>query len=465
MSDSESDPDYLPSHASGSSQSESSYDDETSLASDNDIALSDLRTQSLTLEWHYPEDSRQKQFPLDIQPGINVPSNCEMELDCFRLFLTDEIINLMVQMTNSYANKSKLLNVVTRNIRIAKWTNCTPEEMWKFLGLLVYMGIKKLPKISDYWSKNILYENKVARQTMARNRFELLLRCWHFEDTIFIGSNHADRLIKIRRLVELLTKGFQNSKTPGEYVTVDESMVAFRGRILFMQYIPGKRHKYGMKLFKLCDDDGYTHDLIIYEGKKAVRQDNMATNVVMKLCQPYLGVGRSVVTDNFYTSIDLAEKLLENNTHLIGTLRKNRKGLPKEVIEEKLKRGEMVALQNNNGVLVLKWKDKHDVLALSTKHSNGFVTVTSKRNPNKRVMKPIAITEYNKHKCSIDLSDQLASYSSPARRSIRWFQKLATDLLFSTAVTNAYIIYKQHKRLSSKKYTVTKFRETSVYRC
>lgn len=199
MSDSESDPDYLPSHASGSSQSESSYDDETSLASDNDIALSELRTQSLTLEWHYPEDSRQKQFPLDIQPGISVPSNCEMELDCFRLFLTDEIINLMVQMTNSYANKSKLLNVVTRNMRIAKWTNCTPEEMWKFLGLLVYMGLKKLPKISDYWSKNILYENKVAGQTMAMNRFELLLRCWHFEDTVFIGSNHADRPIKMRR--------------------------------------------------------------------------------------------------------------------------------------------------------------------------------------------------------------------------------------------------------------------------
>lgn len=178
-----------------------------------------------------------------------------------------------------------------------------------------------------------------------------------------------------------------------------------------MQYIPGKRHKYGIKLFKLCDDDGYTLDLIVYEGKITNRLSNVATDVVMKLCQPYLGVGRSVVTDKFYTSVELAKKLLEKNTHLIGTLRKNRKGLPKKVIQQKLQKGEMIALENDDGILVLKWKDKRDVLALSTKHSTGFVTCKSKRNRNKIVMKPTVIADYNRHMCSIDLSDQLASYS------------------------------------------------------
>lgn len=202
-------------------------------------------------------------------------------------------------------------------------------------------------------------------------------------------------------------------------MTIDESMVAFRRRIVFMQYIPGKRQKYGIKLFKLCDDDGYTHDVIIYEGKNVNRQTNLSTDVVMKLCEPYLGVGRSVVTDNFYTSVELAQKLLENQTYLIGTLRKNRKGLPKQVIQEKLKKGEITALENDDGVLVMKWKDKRDVLALSTKHSVNYVTVKSKRNPRKTVMKPALIADYNNHKCYIDLSDQMASYANPGRRSIR----------------------------------------------
>lgn len=77
-------------------------------------------------------------------------------------------------------------------------------------------------------------------------------------------------------------------------------------------------------------------------------------------------------------------------------------------------------------------------------------------------MKPKVIAEYNKHKYSIDLSDQLASHCSPARRNIRCFQKLPVDLLFSIAVTNVYIIFKKHKNLSSKTYTITKFRENSL---
>lgn len=213
-------------------------------------------------------------------------------------------------MTNSYANKVKILKVVTRNMRLAKWVDCNDEEMLKFLGLLIYMGLKKLPKMSDYWSNNILYKNKVVSQAMSRNRFELLLRCWHFEDSIHLTSN-TDRLLKIRRFVQLLAGTFRNSKTPGEYITVDETMVAFRGRIKFMQYIPGKRHKYGIKLFKVCDDDGYTHDFIVYEGKNSREQIESPANIVMKLCHPYLGVGRSVVTDNYYTSVDLAQQLLQ----------------------------------------------------------------------------------------------------------------------------------------------------------
>lgn len=456
MSSSESDPDYLPPSDYNSSEESSTDTDGSSSEFEENVPLAHL--QSENHGWLFPSGSRQKTFPQSFQEGTkNIPSSCDTEFDVFRLFVDKELMDLMVQMTNCYANKTRLLRVMTRGTRLNKWKDCDEQEMWKFLGLLVFMGLNKLPKISDYWSKHILYQNKVAPLVMSRNRFELLLRCWHFEDTIHIGTT-TDRLIKIRRFVEMLNSKFQNYKSPGEYVTIDETMVGFRGRIIFMQYLPGKRHKYGIKLYKICDDDGYTHDLIVYEGKKPGNQ-NSPTNIVMKLCDQYLGVGRSVVTDNFYTSIDLASKLLEKNTHLIGTLRKNRKGIPKRILKQKLKKGEMIALENNDGIHVLKWKDKRDVLFLSTKHSADFVTVKSKRNPRKVVMKPKAIVDYNKHKCAIDYSDQMASYTNPARRSVRWFQKLAVELLFSTAICNAYIIYKTMKGLSSKKYTITSFKE------
>ena len=46
-------------------------------------------------------------------------------------------------------------------------------------------------------------------------------------------------------------------------------------------------------------------------------------------------------TDNWYTSVSLANELLSRSTNLVGTLRSNRKFNPKEVINAKLKKGEI----------------------------------------------------------------------------------------------------------------------------
>ena len=87
-----------------------------------------------------------------------------------------------------------------------------------------------------------------------------------------------------------------------------------------------------------------------------------------------MGKGHTVCTDNWYTSVDLAEKLITKNTHLVGTLRKNRRGNSAEVVSKKLKRGELIARENKSGITILKWKDKRDLLMLSTKHSAEMTT-------------------------------------------------------------------------------------------
>lgn len=48
---------------------------------------------------------------------------------------------------------------------------------------------------------------------------------------------------------------------------VDETMVPFRGRLIFRQYNPGKAAKYGIKLYKLCATNGYTFSPSVYTGK------------------------------------------------------------------------------------------------------------------------------------------------------------------------------------------------------
>jgi hypothetical protein len=62
----------------------------------------------------------------------------------------------------------------------------------------------------------------------------------------------------------------------------------------------------------------------------------------------YDNAGRTVVTDNWYTSIELAEKLLRRKTHLVGTLRKNRKGIPKSLFEIQIKKADSTVLDIKN---------------------------------------------------------------------------------------------------------------------
>ena len=71
---------------------------------------------------------------------------------------------------------------------------------------------------------------------------------------------------------------------PGSVISVDETMIPWRGRLLFKQYIPGKAHKYGVTMYKLAATNGYTWNYLIYTGE----QDSMAgvgyaQSVVMNL--------------------------------------------------------------------------------------------------------------------------------------------------------------------------------------
>lgn len=59
--------------------------------------------------------------------------------------------------------------------------------------------------------------------------------------------------------------------------------------------------------------------------------------------KPYLNFGRTLFVDNWYTSVTLAHKLNEQQTHIVGTLRTNRKGNPKDITNKKIKKGQIIA--------------------------------------------------------------------------------------------------------------------------
>jgi len=70
--------------------------------------------------------------------------------------------------------------------------------------------------------------------------------------------------------------------------------------------------------------------------------------------ETFINLGRCLYIDNWYSSVELAEKLLKENTHMVGTLRANRRRNPPDVIGKKLKKGDLIAQQSNSNIVVLK---------------------------------------------------------------------------------------------------------------
>jgi hypothetical protein len=71
-------------------------------------------------------------------------------------------------------------------------------------------------------------------------------------------------------------------------------------------------------------------------------------------------------------------------------------------------------------------------------------------------MKPAIVVDYNKAKRAVDLADQMAAYQTPLRKSLKWYKKLAIDLILNIAMVNALILYKS---VTNKSIPIVDFRK------
>ncbi|KAG8235822.1 hypothetical protein J437_LFUL016135 [Ladona fulva] len=244
---------------------------------------------------------------------------------------------------------------------------------------------------------------------MSRDRFLLIMQALHFaENPLENQQEPADRLYKIRPMIDIFHKIMRDVEYPNKNLSLDESMVLWRGRLIFHQYIQGKKHKHGIKIYMLTEPSGLVLRLHIYAGSadRDVGGAGHTGKVVNHLLDDFKNKGHSIFLDNFYNSVDLSTQLLAEKTHTTGTLRVNRKNNPAEVLQKKLRKGEVICRWSDERVCVLKWHDKRDVLLLSTEFGPEMIEITNKAG----IKKPQAVVEYNNSMGGIDHFDQLMSY-------------------------------------------------------
>ena len=200
-------------------------------------------------------------------PSPGIVNRTSTILEAFFLFFTLEVWNLFAQETNSYA---------ARVGAPSTWYDTYIEEMKASIGMLIIMGISKLPRLEMYWSVHTPdFAPAIIRKVMPRSRFMMLLRFLHVNSSQVTINPNYDRLYKVRKLLDIICPKFESAYTTHQEVSFDEAMIPFQGRLSFKQYMKDKPTTWGIKAFVLCDvRNGYCYRMQIYTGKNVETVDS-----------------------------------------------------------------------------------------------------------------------------------------------------------------------------------------------
>ncbi|CAL1278575.1 unnamed protein product [Larinioides sclopetarius] len=312
--------------------------------------------------------------------------NGSSPIEFFSIFFDDDIVCYIASETNRYAENFIEKSELTPSSRVHNWKDVDSSEIRVFLGIIILQGIVQKPLQKWYWSQRPMLNTPYLKELMSEKRFSIIMKFLHFSnnETIDLRTHPQPGLRNIYEVYDAINRKFKSSYVPEKDISVDESVLLYKGRLGYKQYLPNKRARFGIKFYQLCESSsGYIWNSLIYTGKDMplwTESSNYksTTNIVMTLLKDQLDKGYCVTLDNFYTSPELAELLISHRTDLYGTLRPNIMGVPEEIKKGTLKKGEIVGFQKGK-ICIMKYMDKKPICILSTVHNTEIVEQDKKR--------------------------------------------------------------------------------------
>nr|XP_023022605.1 piggyBac transposable element-derived protein 4-like [Leptinotarsa decemlineata] len=313
-------------------------------------------------------------------PGVKgIARQKKTAIDCWLLFFTEDMLDDIVRYTNvKLGNKATKYN--TSHQYLVKETD--KMEIKAVMGLLYLTGLYKAHRqnMSDLWNTD---ESGIElfRTTMSLQRFYILLQSLRFDNKH--NRDQRKEIDKLAPIIGIFEKFVDNCKihySPSEYLTVDEKLEPFRGRVSFLQYMPKKPAKYGLKVFALVDAKTYyCLNMEVYVGTQPdgpYRQSNSPEDIVERLIEPVSGTKRNITFDNWFTSYPLMMNLLERHKLTsVGTVRKNKRQIPAVFlnITTREPRSSVFAFRENITAVSYVPKKSRNVILFSTLHHDDAI--------------------------------------------------------------------------------------------
>lgn len=377
----------------------------------------------------------------------------------FGTFFDREIMRNIAEQTNLYSlQKSK------------KSVEVDICEIEQFIGMLLLMGIYKMPSVRSYWSSATRYP--AVSEVMTRNRFEEIKRSLHFNDNEQMKKreeNGYDRLFKVRPLIDALRTNFLKVE-PEENQSIDEIMIPSKAVSPLRQFNKNKPHRFGIKVEGRAGSDGFLHDFNIYCGKSNVPPTGdwgVSGDAVLRLIDTLpQGLPYRIFGDNWFSSYHLVKELKSRGFHYTGTVRVNRIPGIDLKSDKDLKsqgRGAYDARISSDGIAVVKWIDNKPIHMISSYCGVDPIDKVKRWSGSEKryieVQRPNIVGQYNQHMGGIDLNDFLVALYRTSLGTKRYYIRIFFHFI-DVAVVNSWLLYRRHQkqRGESRYMTLLEFR-------
>lgn len=379
-----------------------------------------------------------------------LPQDYEMPspLHFFREFFTDDMVEELVANTNLYS--------VQKN---NKCTNTNKKEVETFIGMFFRMGLARMAGTRCYWETDTRY-SPVA-DVMSRNRFQLLLSTIHLVDNQQVSEEEkTDKLWKINPWLQKLRRNCLKV-VPEEHNSIDEMMIPFKGKFSkIKQYIKGKPHPWGIKVWARTTPSGCLCDFEVYQGNRDRKEKShlgVGADVVLRLCeslpsnipgeQPF---NYKITADNFFSGLPLVTSLQSVGLHYTGTVRPNRLPGSKLQTENEMKKKGRGSIDYNvertSNIVAVRWFDTRAVTTISTYAGTEPINKVKRYDKSKKqyvqVDCPSVIKLYNEKMGGVDLLDCFLSKHTLRIRAKRWYIYIFWHTI-RLMLVNAWLSYRR----------------------
>lgn len=193
---------------------------------------------------------------------------------------------------------------------------------------------------------------------------------------------------------------FQTAYSPRREMSLDESLLLWKGRISWVQCIRTKAARFGIKSYELCEAvSRYVLNILIYTGKGTTETAPVASlhsstaKIVITLMQNISEKGTRYLW-YFYYTVDLCKYLKSRATDVVATVNRRRQNTPshvKTLDERRIVRSSVVG-RHRGDVSVTAWKDVKLVTTISTYHNADLI---EGRRAGRSCLKPVVVQDHN----------------------------------------------------------------------